>query len=204
MIKKNRVTLWFFLVAGALFAQEDKHPMAIGVHYGFGDEISNSDYTYTNRFLKGQLYYVLRATTRFRFEVLVQPEVNFATHQLLNLYFVTPDEENFEEKRERYTKLKDIREYVLNIGLLVRKPITKTFSIYVLGSVGPMFTDTETERLSKGFAFSDVLALGFSLKTGNVTLDFRPNVRHTSNAGLQNSNAGFNTINIELGVSFPL
>lgn len=178
--------------------------MAIGLHYGFGDEIKNSDYTYTNRYVKGQLYYTLKTTKNFRFEILLQPEINFATHQLLNLYFVTPDEPNFEEKRERYTKLKDIREYVMNVGFIVRKPLSKTFSIYALGSVGPMYTDTETERLSKGFAFSDVLALGFSLKTGKAVLDLRPNVRHTSNAGLQNSNAGFNTLNIEFGVSFQL
>ncbi len=204
MDKKKFYLLLLFFIGIASFSQENKHPMAIGFHYGFGDEIKNSDYTYTNRYLKGQLYYTLKTTKNFSFEILIQPEVNFATHQLLNLYFVTPDEPDFEEKRERYTKLKDLREYALNVGFIVRKPISKTFSIYALGSVGPMITDTETERLSKGFAFSDVLAIGFSLKTGKATLDFRPNVRHTSNAGLQNSNAGFNTMNIEFGVSFPL
>ncbi len=187
-----------------LFSQEKKHPMAAGLHYGFGNEIKNTDYTYTNRYFKGQLYYTLKATENFSFEVLLQPEINFATHQLINLYFVTPDEENYEEKRARYTKLKDINEYVLNVGFIVRKPFSKSFSMYALASVGPMFTDTETERLSRGFAFSDVLALGFSYKAKKMTFDFRPNVRHTSNAGLQNSNAGFNTFNWEFGVAFPL
>lgn len=204
-MKTKFLFLLLFLQIPTVFqAQEKKHPMAIGVHYGFGDELKNSNYTYTNQYIKGQLYYTLKTTKNFSFEVLLQPEINFATHQLLNLYFVTPDEPDFEEKRERYTKLKDIREYALNVGFIVRKSITKNFSIYALGSVGPMFTDTETERLSKGFVFSDVLALGFSLKTGKAVLDLRPNVRHTSNAGLQNSNAGFNTLNIEFGVSFPL
>jgi len=207
-IFKMKIKLQFIiallLISNLMLSQEKKHPMAIGLHYGFGDEIKNSDYTYTNQYLKGQFYYTLKTTKSFQFEILLQPEMNFATHQLLNLYFVTPDEPDFEEKRALYTKHKDIREYVLNVGFIVRKPISKTFSIYALGSVGPMFTDTETERLSRGFAFSDVLALGFSLKTGKAILDFRPNVRHTSNAGLQNSNAGFNTMNIEFGVSFPL
>ena len=67
-----------------------------------------------------------------------------------------------------------------------------------------MITDTETERLSKGFAFSDVLALGFSLKVDKVIFDVRPSLRHVSNAQLQSSNAGFNTSNIEFGISFSL
>ena len=67
-----------------------------------------------------------------------------------------------------------------------------------------MITDTETERLSKGFAFSDVIALGFSLKVDKVIFDIRPSLRHVSNAGLQSSNAGFNTKNIEFGLSLIL
>jgi hypothetical protein len=122
---------------------------------------------------------------------LIQPEINFATHQLLNLYFVQPKDPNYLEKRAQYTALKDVKEYVLNIGFIARKPISKNTSIYVLGSIGPLITDTETERLSKGFAFSDVLAFGFSLKINKLTFDIRPNIRHVSNAGFQKSNAGF-------------
>jgi hypothetical protein len=135
---------------------------------------------------------------------VLQPELNFATHQLLNLYFVTPEESNYIEKREKFTKLKDIKEYTLGIGLCVRKPVSKIASIYILASIGPMITDTETERLSKGFAFSDVLALGFSLKVDKVLFDVRPSLRHVSNAQLQSSNAGFNTKNIEFGLSLIL
>jgi len=202
---RNFIVLGFFLgtIAGVL-GQETSSKFAIGASYGLGNEFKNTDYTYTNRYVKGQLYYSLKKTKNFEFQILVEPEINFATHQLLNLYFVTPDEPNFEEKRARYTKLKDIREYVLHVGFLIRKPLSKQFSLYVLASVGPLITDTETERLSKGFAFSDVLGLGVSYQTKFVTFDFRPNVRHNSNAGIQNSNAGFNTLNYDFGVVFPL
>lgn len=186
------------------FGQESTSKFSVGLSYGFGSEIKNTDYTYTNQYLKGQVYYNIKTTKNYEFQILVEPEINFATHQLLNLYFVTPEEPNFEERRARFTKLKDITEYVLHVGFIVRKPLSKQISIYVLGSVGPMFTDTETERLSEGFAFSDVLGLGISYKIGRITLDFRPNLRHNSNAGLQNSNAGFNTLNYDFGVVFPL
>lgn len=191
-------------VFSPFYSQESTSKYAVGLSYGFGSELKNTDYSYTNRYLKGQGYYTIKTTKNFEFQILLEPEINFATHQLLNLYFVTPDEPNFEERRARFTQLKDITEYVLHVGFIVRKPLSKQISIYVLGSVGPMFTDTETERLSKGFAFSDVLGLGISWKTKYVVLDLRPNLRHNSNAGLQNSNAGFNTLNCDFGVVFPL
>lgn len=203
MFKKILLVL-ILLFAINTFSQQSKHPIAVGFNYGFGSEIKNKDYTYTNHYYKLQINYTLSKTKNFEYQILLQPEINFATHQLKNLYFVTPDEPDYLAKREKYTKLKDINEYVLGVGFLVRKPISKSFSIYALGSVGPMITDTETERLSKGFAFSDVLSLGVSFKTKQLIFDIRPSLRHTSNAGLQGSNAGFNTKNIEFCVSFPI
>jgi len=202
MIKKLLIIL--FLVVIKMSAQDEKSKFAIGFNYGFGSEFNNKNYTFTNHFYKVQLYYKLKETKHFQYEILVQPEVNFGTHQLLNFYFVKPDTPDFEQKREEYTKLKDIHEYVLNIGFLVRKPISKTFSVYALGSIGPMITDTETERMSDGFAFADVLALGFSARLQKMQFDLRPGIRHVSNAGLGAENAGYNTKNIEFGISYSL
>lgn len=201
MIKK---IVFYVFCCTQLYSQNFNHEKSLGFSHGFGNEIKNRNYSYTNNYYKIQLKYVVKETKNFKYELLIQPEINFATHQLLNLYFVTPAEENYIEKRERYTKLKDIKEYALGIGLCMRKPILKRTSIYVMASVGPMITDTETERLSKGFAFSDVLALGLSLKTNKIIFDLRPSLRHVSNAGLGNSNSGFNTKNIEFGMSLLL
>jgi hypothetical protein len=203
MLKKKLLVLIIIFSINA-FSQQSKHPIAVGINYGFGSEIKNKDYTYTNHYYKLQFNYTLSKTRNFEYQILLQPEVNFATHQLKNLYFVTPDEPDYLAKREKYTKLKDINEYVLGVGFLIRKPISKSLSCYVLGSVGPMITDTGTERLTKGFAFSDVLSFGISFKTQKLIFDIRPSLRHNSNAGLQSSNAGFNTKNIEFGITFPL
>lgn len=186
------------------YAQDDDNRVEFGFAYGLGNEFKNRNYTYTNQYFKLQLYYRIKDTKSFKYEFVLQPELNLATHQLLNLYFVKPDELDYIAKREQYTKLKNVKEYVLNIGFLIRKPIFKSASIYVLGTVGPMITDTETERLSKGFAFADVLAIGFTFKVNRVTLDLRPNIRHISNAGLQKTNSGYNTKNIDFGFSFSL
>ena len=204
-MNKIKCTLLIFIFSITTFyGQNTKRETSIGFHYGFGNEIKNKNYSYSNSYYKIQLGYVLKETKNFKYELVLQPELNFATHQLLNLYFVTPEEPDYIEKREKFTKLKDIKEYALGIGLCVRKPVSKIASIYILASLGPMITDTETERLSKGFAFSDVLALGFSLKVDKVIFDVRPSLRHVSNAQLQSSNAGFNTKNIEFGLSVSL
>lgn len=187
-----------------MYAQTQQSNFAIGFNYGFGSEFNNKNYTFTNHFYKLELYYNLKETKHFQYEILLQPEVNFGTHQLLNFYFVKPEEPDYIEKRIKYTQLKHIHEYVLNIGFLVRKPVGKSCSFYVLGSIGPMINDTETERMSEGFAFADVLAVGFSVKMERIQFDIRPSVRHVSNAGLGNSNAGYNTKNIEMGISYSL
>lgn len=204
MAKKVFFFTVVFLAVLQIKAQQKNESFRLGVSYGFGSEFNNKDYTFENHFYKMQLYYVLKQTKYFQYEVLLQPEINFAKHQLLNFYFVKPDEPNFEEKRAEYTKLKDIREYVLNVGFLIRKPLNKTYSLYFLGSIGPMITDTETERMSDGFAFADVLAFGLSVKVKKIQFDVRPLIRHVSNAGLTSVNSGYNTKNIEFGISYQL
>ncbi|MGX7667912.1 acyloxyacyl hydrolase [Flavobacterium pedocola] len=203
-MKRMRTVFILLFFPFFMLAQPKDKPFSLGFSYGFGDEIRKKDYSFTNHFVKAQLKYEFKESTRFRYAVLVQPEINFASHQLLNMYFVQPQEPNYEALRQEYTQLKNIHEYILNFGVLIRKPVTKAFSIYLLGSIGPMITDTQTERLSKGFAFSDVIALGFSVKAEQTYFDIRPSLRHVSNGGLQSSNAGFNTQNMEICVSFDL
>ena len=195
------IVLVFILNTFNGIAQVRKDNFAIGINYGFGSEFNNKDYTFTNHFYKIGLYYRIKEAKHFQYEILVQPEINFGRHQLLNFYFVKPETPDYLQNREEYTKLKDVHEYVLNLGFLIRKPIGKVFSIYLLGSVGPMIMDTDTERMSNGFAFADVLAVGFSARINKFQFDIRPSVRHVSNAGLNSENAGYNTKNIEFGTS---
>ena len=87
----------------------------------------------------------LKETKNFKYELFIQPEINFATHQLLNLYFVTPEDPNYLEKRKRFAQVKQIKEYILGFGLCVRKPISKKASVYGLLSIGPAIVNKETE-----------------------------------------------------------
>ena len=79
-------------------AQQKSSDFRIGMSYGFGSEFNNTDYTFTNHFYKAQLYYRLKKTRNFEYDILVQPEINFGKHQLLNLYFIKPETPNLKRK----------------------------------------------------------------------------------------------------------
>lgn len=204
MCKRAACVLVFVFCCVHFYGQDKKHAIRIGFNYGMGHEIKNSDFSHTNSSYKFQFNYTIREGRKFNYELLLQPELNFATHQLLNPNFIGADETDYIEKRLKYSNKRNIREYIFNIGFIVRKPISESFSFYLLGSVGPMLIDKETERMPDGIAFSDVVALGLSFRSKKILFDLRPSFRHVSNAGLQHPNSGFNTLNIEFGFTFPL
>jgi len=204
MKTNKRYALMLFLLFSAAYAQDGEPNISLGVYYGFGKDIKNKDYTYNSHYFKLQFCNTIKESKKLKYEFLIQPQVDFVEHQLLNPYYIAPDVANYLEKREKYGELKSIRNYSLNFGLIVSRPVSKNINIFLLASIGPMVTNTETERLSKGFAFSNVFSLGFSLKIYNSIFEFRPNFNHLSNAGLQQLNNGFNSLNIEFGLNVPL
>nr|WP_248908074.1 acyloxyacyl hydrolase [Flavobacterium sp. K5-23] len=131
----------------------------------------------------------MKESKRYRYDLSIQPEINFAKYQSDNVVS---------------SNLIMIREYILNLGFKMSKPITDKCNVYLQGSIGPMISDKVTYRLSKGFSFSDVLAIGITFKANKVSFDLKPSFRHTSNASIQKINFGYNIINVEFGVYFPL
>ena len=61
-----------------------------------------------------------------------------------------------------------------------------------------MIIDTRTERMAKGFAFSDIFSFGFSYKIKKVILDLRYGVRHVSNFQLKSPNSLYSSRNFEI------
>ena len=180
----------------------------IGLSYGFGENekfpFNNDDHTYDIQFYKIQLNYLIKELGKFDFEINVEPSYYQTKHQLLNEHFVTPEDPDYLNKREEFTQLKTMNEYALGVGLLVRYPILNKWSVSILGSIAPMYLETETERMANGFAFSDVLSFGLTFKIKAIAFDVRYGVRHVSNAELQQPNSGYNTTNLEFGVLVDL
>ncbi|MCF6212422.1 MAG: acyloxyacyl hydrolase [Flavobacteriaceae bacterium] len=183
-------------------------PSKIGFVYGYGEQgsvvLKNKDYSYSVNSIKAQFFYPLRKGT-LSLDLIVEPTIGFAKHQLLNFYFIEPDNPDYLAKREEFTQSKLLSEYILNIDLIVRHKIYKSHSIYALVSFGPMLINKRTERLAKGFAFAESIGMGISTKIAKkLYFDIRGRLRHISNAELQQPNSGINVVILETGFSFNL
>ena len=206
------VLVILFLTCYSTYSQkhvESNHKIRLGFNYGFGKQESfpfNSiDYSYDVQFYKFQLNYQLMEKRKWIFEINMEPAIYFSEHQLLNKYYVRPDSgDDYLIKRLEYTSKKQIKEYVLNIGLLAKYKIFNSLGVYILGSVGPMYFDTDTERMNEGFAFSDIFGLGITYKIKRIYLDMRYSIRHVSNLNISLPNNGLNSTNIEFGLTYTL
>ncbi|AGC75352.1 lipid A 3-O-deacylase PagL [Nonlabens dokdonensis] len=182
---------------------------SIGLHLGTSSQESflgnDPDYSHDNKFINIQLTHVVKTSGNWSFELLAQPTYYQTTHQLLNLFYIKPEDfDNFEELRERFLQSNDYEEFTLHLGLQARYNLTDSWSLYAIGAVGPQISTESTERLRQGFTFSDVIGLGTSYRFNKLRWDFRASLRHTSNAQLASPNSGHNSFSIETGVSFLL
>jgi hypothetical protein len=211
---KDNLKLFLLLIVGLFtiaqsYGQDEQRAFRMGISYGIGTQqilpYNNPDYSYNVRGYKGLINYPLKKSGRFSYELQIEPGIYLARHQLLNKFFIQPDRgANYLELRDLFTQERTITEYALNVGILVRYNLKERLSFFVLGSVGPMISDTETERLARGFAFSDIFAFGVAYKVGKVMFELRPGLRHVSNLNLQYPNSGHNSSNIDFGISVDL
>lgn len=202
--------IWLFVFnTTSISAQIKKENLKLGLTYGTGSQdkypFNADDYTHNVDFYKIQINYRFKDKQKWAFEVNFEPSYNVVEHQLLNRYYIKPsDADNYQELTELYVQKRTIKEYVLNCGFIARYKIYDGISSYAIGSVGPMVSDKATERLAKGFAFSDIFGLGLSYEINKLHFDFRYSVRHTSNLELKQPNGGHNTTNTEFSVLFKL
>lgn len=205
----NCLFLIVFASVCVVEGQTETTKTKLGVAYGSGSQnrfpFDLKDYSHDIIFYKLLFNYKFKKKGKWTFEFTGEPSYNVVEHQLLNASFIKPtDGDDFMEKRALFTQKRTIKEYVLNLGIIARYTIYKNFSGYAMGSVGPMTADKATERLAKGFAFSDVFGLGMSYDIKSIRLDFRYSVRHTSNLEMKEPNNGHNTTNTEFSVLFNL
>ena len=159
----------------------------------------DKDYDYKTNVYKFQLFYLLRKGINWDINLIVQPQYQKAQHQLLNEQFITPDEENFEFLREKFTQKKDISLYVFELGFQLRKSLIKNISFEATLGLGAGYINLESERLAKGFTFIENFSLGL-VHTKNTSEFFvATSVGHVSNFNIQKPNSGYNILGFELG-----
>jgi hypothetical protein len=157
------------------------------------------DYTYESKIIKFSNHFNFSKKKKHSWEILVEPSYYHSKHQMINYWFISHTVENGDALRAKFMPLKTINEYVLNVGIVYRRFISLNSSVYATLNSGPMYIDTDTERLKKGFAFSDILSVGYNYKMKKISFDAKCMIRHASNANLQMPNFGLNSVGFELG-----
>lgn len=184
-------------------------PKKIGFLYNYGIEdnfiFDDKDYTYSTNTYKFQVFYDLGIWRSLNFELIVQPQIQFLQHQLMNEQFITPDQENYLEKRIEFTKPKNMNLYGLEFGFSANKKLGNKLNLQTTLSLGFSYIDTRTERLAKGFTFIENFSLGVSYQTfKNSFFYLGTNFGHVSNLNFQKPNDGYNILGLEMGYSILL
>ena len=203
-----------FFFTSLTFCQSKKKsqlkPYKIGVLYNYATNenfLNNDpDYNYSTNTYKAQVYYKLNKWKTLEFELIIQPQIQLLKHQLLNKWFITPDQDNVEEKIAEFTKPKNMQLYGIEFGFSAKKRILQ--NLFFLGtiSLGLNYINTRTERLAKGFTFIENFSIGFSYKYTNKSFIYIGSnlFGHVSNLNFQKPNDGYNIMGLEIGYSYEL
>ena len=159
----------------------------------------DKDYDYKTNVYKFQLFYSIQNGENWDVNLILQPQFQKAQHQLLNEQFITPDEEDFEFLREKFTQKKDISLYAFEVALQLRKSIIKNISFEASLGLGAGYISLESERLAKGFTFIENVSLGLAHKINKSEFFLATTVGHVSNFNIQKPNSGYNILGFELG-----
>ncbi|MGJ8745734.1 acyloxyacyl hydrolase [Polaribacter sp.] len=211
-MQKILFTFFTFMVFSSFAQEKNKsflHPDKIGFLYNTARNenflYNDLDYTYTSSTFKTQAFYTLKNWKSFDLELIVQPQIQFLKHQLLNESFVLPSEEDYQQKRAEFTKLKNMHLYALEFAIGIKKELFTKLSANASFGLGLSYIDTRSERLAKGFTFIENLSLGLSYQTTKKTfLLVGTNLGHVSNAELKQPNSGYNALGLEIGFSYIL
>ncbi|WP_298781463.1 acyloxyacyl hydrolase [uncultured Polaribacter sp.] len=211
---KKKFSLFIFLIIClSIFSQNEKKniikPIKIGFLYNYGINenfvFDDPDYTYSTNTYKLQAFYKLGSFKKIDFELIVQPQIQFLKHQLINEQFVTPEDENYLEKRAEFTQVKNMSLLAIEFGFAAKRKISKKLDIQGTISLGFSYIDTRSERLAKGFTFIENFSVGFSYKILKYNyLYIGTNFGHVSNLDFQKPNDGYNNLGLEIGYSFFL
>ncbi|TVZ54816.1 lipid A 3-O-deacylase PagL [Lutibacter sp. Hel_I_33_5] len=211
-MKKLSLIIFLSFTVSAFSQKEKKRniykPYKVGFLYNYATAntiFKDPDYYYTTSVFKGQLFYKLGDWKTLDFDLIVQPQIQTLRHQLLNKHFVLDTEQNYIEKRNKYTQLKNMSLYSVEFGVSVKKKIISIIEIVATVGLGLSYIDVRTERLAKGFTFIENGSFGINFKTTKTSsLYFGTNVGHVSNFEFSQPNKGYNIFGFEVGLSFIL
>ncbi|WP_232455951.1 acyloxyacyl hydrolase [Polaribacter sp. SA4-10] len=212
-MKNSFLSIFLLFVVLLSYSQEKNKPILkpykVGFLYSFGTNenffFDDLDYTYTTSTYKAQAFFNIGNWKNIDLELIIQPQIQFIKHQLINEQFITPDQENYLEKRTEFTQVKNMNLYGLEFGFGAKKKLTEKLNLLGAISLGFSYIDARTERLAKGFTFIENFSLGFSYKTlKRYELYLGTSFGHVSNLNFQKPNDGYNILGLDIGFSYLL
>ena len=197
--------LFFFILACVPFIRSQT-TMTFGPEITFGKQsifpFNSGSYTYHYKGFGLNFYKSIRKKGQWEMGIRFQPIFYQAKHQLINRWYMLDErDQNYAAKIPIYLQEKIIKEYALNIAFLPKYHLRSKLAIFGIINVGPMYSDTETERLAKGIAFSDILGLGLEYTIQDFQIMLYTGIRHVSNANLRFPNNGHNASFISLSAA---
>jgi Lipid A 3-O-deacylase (PagL) len=86
-------------------------------------------------------------------------------------------------------------EFGVGVGLKYAYPFWDSYSVYILGSVGPHVMSLKTEDQANGFIFNDTIGVGMEFKISpGSAINIECRLRHLSNAEIQKPNYGIENL----------
>lgn len=207
------VLLSLFLINSVVFSQKKTsnflRPYKVALLFNKANEknfiFDDTDYLYKTLTFKYQSFHKIASAKKINFELIIQPQIQFLEHKLLNLWFVKPTETDFEKKREEFLQLKRMLLFGVEFGFSANIKLLKNIYANTTIGLGFMYINTRTERLAKGFTFVENGSIGFTVITSkNNALYFGGNFGHVSNLNFQSPNSGYNVLGFEIGIQFFL
>ncbi|WP_223813560.1 acyloxyacyl hydrolase [Polaribacter sp. IC066] len=212
-MNKQFLCILFFFISMLVYAQDKSKsvlkPFKIGFLYNYGSNenfiFDDPDYTYTSNTYKLQAFYNLGNWKNVDFDLIVQPQVQFLKHQLINEQYITPDQADYLRKRIAFTASKKMNLYGLEFGFASKIKLTQELNLQGTISLGFSYIDTRSERLAKGFTFIENFSIGLSHQIYEHSfLYIGSNFGHVSNLNFQKPNDGYNILGLEIGYSYLL
>ncbi|MDG1812148.1 MAG: acyloxyacyl hydrolase [Polaribacter sp.] len=184
-------------------------PTKYGIQFSQGNEKSflfdDPDYFYRTNTAKGQIYFLIANFKTIDFSLVAMPQIQFIQHQLYNEQFILPSESNYQERRQRFTQLKNLSISAVEFSLEAKKQLFNSFSIFLQVGLGLSYIDTETERLAKGFTFIENGNFGFDFQMNSkYSIQLFGGVGHVSNLNFQQPNSGYNILNTGFGFQYTI
>lgn len=160
---------------------------------------NDKDYDYQTHVFKAQLFYSLIEWEKWDFNLIVQPQVQVAQHQLLNLFFIQPEDGNIEELRERFTQERTLSLVAFELGFQFRREVFDELFFEANFGLGAGYIDQDTERLAQGFTFIENISLGFAYQLKSSEVYIGGQIGHVSNFDIQLPNSGYDILGFEIG-----